>query len=327
MKRNDLGDKGREAFDRIEQELARRPHVPARQESAAAEPPPSPPPLVPGKPDFFAAVAKRMGADVPVPVPAAYAPPCVCGKPMPRRNEICAECSFKQRYERWREQLQKTIAPAIASFDPSGQMGWCRAGDQRYLNAVHEGRLAATDLPHGELRTRALRLLTEARWTPADKTVVLLGKTGLGKTMATIAIGHRLIDWSLTEANPIARSSDPEEVERARRHAALVAHATGMRFMTAAALVAEERAHPFGCGEPPLMRQAKQASLLVLDEVGRCRPEPIIELIFDRYAINRAPILMTGSVTLAEFESWLKPEALRRIKEAGHIIDLSQRAW
>jgi DNA replication protein DnaC len=318
-----LSDNARAIKRRVEEELARRAPSPAPTQVAA--PKDTDAPLVRTKatlaPDYFAAVARSMGADVETTRPEDYKPRCTCGRPMQRRNEICADCSYARRYARWQETIADSLAPAVSSFDPTGQMAWARVGDPKHAKAVQKGREAAHDMARSAERVVAARIFGEALWLPTDGNVLLLGTTGLGKTMATLAVGHRLIDTARA-SNPIPRSDDPAEQERARRAAEQVAYGVGARFVTADALADEGYQHPFGRGAAPLYDAAVKARLLVIDEVGRCRADTIRKLLFDRYLADGAPVVMTGSVTLSEFKAWIGMDGFRRIEERGHVIDL-----
>lgn len=323
MNDDDLSDNAREIKRHIEEELAKREPVPVASQAPA--PKEHDAPLVRTKatlsPSYFAEAVRSLGVDVETTRPEDYKPRCTCKRPMQRRNEICTDCAYARRYARWQETIANTIASAVASFDPTGRMAWARARDPKLAEAVRKGRFAAHEMARSDEREVALRIFGEALWLPTDGNILLLGATGLGKTMATLAVGHRLIDTARA-ANPIPRSDDPAEQERARREAEQVAYGVGARFVTADALADEGYQHPFGRGAAPLYDDAVKARLLVIDEVGRCRVDTIRKLLFDRYLADSAPVIMTGSVPLSEFKAWIGMDGFRRIEERGHVIDL-----
>lgn len=323
MNEDDLSDNAREIKRRIDEELAKRAPVPVA--SQAPTPKEHDAPLVRTKvmlsPGYFADAVRSLGVDVEATRPEDYKPRCICERPMQRRNEICADCAYARRYARWQETIADALAPAVASFDPTGRMAWARVNDPKLAKAVKCGHLAANEMARSRGREIAMRIFGEALWLPTDGNILLLGATGLGKTMATLAVGHRLIDTARA-ANPIPRSDDPAEQERARRAAEQVAYGVGARFVTADALADEGYQHPFGRGAAPLYDAAVKARLLVIDEVGRCRADTIRKLLFDRYLADGAPVVMTGSVPLSEFKAWIGMDGFRRIEERGHVIDL-----
>jgi hypothetical protein len=326
MDEHDLSDRGRAIARRITEELEKRAPMPVTAPAAPQIDSPLVQVTAPLSPSYFAELARAMGADVETTAPEDYRPRCSCGRPMARRNEICTGCSYERRFIRWRETIHDAIAPAASSFDPTGKMAWVRAGHPRYDTAVKQGLTYAQRMARSHERDLALRLFGEALWMPTDGNVLLLGTTGHGKTMATMAVGHRLIDEA-TRANPIARSEDHAEQERARRDTERVKLGVGVRFTTADAMADEAMHHPFGRGTPPLFAAAQQATMVVIDEVGRCRVDAIRKLLFDRYLADCAPVIMTGSVTLAEFKAWIGMDGFRRIEERGYVIDLPRSTW
>lgn len=144
-------------------------------------------------------------------------------------------------------------------------------------------------------------------WRAAAGNLVLLGATGIGKTSTMVALGYQILDY--------ARDYDlPDDALRV---------AAGLRFVNAIDLGYARRNWPLGQGDPPMLLEAREATVLLLDELGR---EPawdstMFELFDYRYRKGR-PTVCTSRLSENEMES---PErygvdGARRILETGKVV-------
>lgn len=144
-----------------------------------------------------------------------------------------------------------------------------------------------------------------ARWEPKHGSLVLLGPTGVGKTASAVALVHRLA-FLAREASGV---SDPQ-----------VRLIRGLYWCSAVELSSARRWHPLGHGECPEFRAARDASFLVLDELGFERSDErdpwLLELVDCRYRAG-APTLVTSGRPRAELDARYGGACIRRLTERG----------
>lgn len=235
---------------------------------------------------------------------------CRCGAEVVGFNSNCAECDRK-------DYLEQRLLPARRSFDPTygredgDAMQWCRVGTEAYRNAVARANDAARLIEDPAVRKTALDVIA-GRWTRTigrSGWVLLLGPTGVGKTSVATAVGHKLIDFA-------ARADGS-----ASEHRKAIRFAREARMMTGRQLATARQRHRLGEGDPGEVLIAYDASLLVLDEVGRDSPEEVRDVVFHRARASR-PTIMTSSLTKDRFASWIGIDMVRRIEENGVVVDL-----
>lgn len=130
-----------------------------------------------------------------------------------------------------------------------------------------------------------------ATWGRDVGHMLLLGRTGVGKSTAAIAGAKRI----LRRAEGQALSADE------------MTFAVGLRFVEARNLIADVRAHGGfgGKTEPPLFALAARATLLILDEVGfepaDAHNDPIPRLLERRYNAPSRRTWITSGLTSKEF--------------------------
>ncbi len=130
----------------------------------------------------------------------------------------------------------------------------------------------------GRIPDRALLAAIRAKQTPS---ALLLGPTGVGKTGAAL--------WLLAGT----------------RH----------RLVTSAELSQAEREHPLGQGPPPAVLEARQASRLIVDDVGFERDVfALQDLLNYRYHRDLSTIVTSG-LTRSELRQLLGAPYVRRIVE------------
>ena len=158
-------------------------------------------------------------------------------------------------------------------------------------------------------RTRFARPIVEAarRWSRAVGNLVALGPTGIGKTVAIIALAQRLRHVAATDLN--VSFADWTFVR-------------DLLFVTAIDLVRARRMHPLGKGEAPLVDSAKKASLLLLDDLGSEGQDTenlFFEVVDYRYR-RRTPTVVTSSMTARELGVRYRT-VLRRLSDLGEVIE------
>ncbi len=232
-----------------------------------------------------------------------------CDTAVRRRLDVCTECIDRDRKALRRMALGEAFASiaamgSTASFE-DGPLDWCRTGNPKYVEATAQ----ALDTAKARQDQRAAKMIVDAFWVRGVGNVLLLGPTRIGKTMATIAVAHRILDRAL--AGELDRSA--------------FAFAAGMRFVSGVAL-GRAREETRRGDRPVGYDVATRASLLFLDDIGyEGDPETIRDLIFDRSNGSGRFTIMTSGKTEREFEARYKLPVLNRIKEKGVVLDLHHR--
>lgn len=216
----------------------------------------------------------------------------------------CAICPPRSPDALSAEEKRVLLQPAFRTI-PDG-MDWCRIGNPKWE----------------EHCARKGKELVKS-WRREAGSTVLWGRTGAGKTIAAVALMHRILDHVLRN-----------DVDRQ-----MLRFAAGMRFVSALDLALDRRKHPLGKAEAPLVELAKKASLLVLDEVGYEVFEPgrdttLFEIANDRFGKSQKPTIMTTGLDFRRdgrpVEGWDRfvsryGEALwRRFRECGVEIELQK---
>lgn len=211
--------------------------------------------------------------------------------------EKCPICPEKRPGSLPLEEKQRMLQPAFRSI-PDG-LDWCRIGNPTWEErCCNKGKDFAR------------------KWQRSSKSAVLWGKTGTGKTIAAVALMHRILDHVLRH-----------DVD-----AQALRFAAGMRFVSALDVALDRRKYPLGKAESPLVESSKRASLLVLDEVGYevfdpNRDTALFEIADERYKKAERPTIMTTGLDFRlngpKADNWDRfvtryGEALwRRFREAG----------
>lgn len=168
---------------------------------------------------------------------------------------------------------------------------WCRFGHERFEELTHAA---------GSIKVHA------RSWRRADGSALYSAPTGVGKTLCLLALAMRLT----------ARLSRPIEDEAA------AAFLSGLRFVTSAELVTAAARHPLGSGEPPLIRSAATASLLLLDDLGteRTDRDRILSEVIDRRYMANKPTVVTTNLSERELRERYGASLLRRLTDQGRFI-------
>lgn len=215
------------------------------------------------------------------------APRCRCGATVRGRRGVCEACSASDRAE----MLTLSFGPVLA---PLPAWEWARFG-------------------RPEMRAVSRRLYDAAEaWSPEDGNLVLLDPTsGAGKTASAVAIIHRLVDDAMRPGATHAERT----------------HARGIRYLSAYDLATARRNHPLGAGEAPLIRQAKRATLLVIDEVGfeRAVDTAIPDVLNARYQMA-LPTVVTAGMTEPDFAAYLGDAVKRKLCGRGQVVSAGGRS-
>jgi DNA replication protein DnaC len=152
-----------------------------------------------------------------------------------------------------------------------------------------------------------------ARTYDGKTSAVLLGSTGKGKTSSVIGAIRRM--RLAAEEQVIARPRvEPE------RHQTLHTLAR-LEWYSGSQVALARKQSPLGTGEAKVVKNAIQASLLVVDEVGF---EPFDGALFDvvdgRYMRQRPTIVTTG-LTVDAFKTKYGDALWRRLTERGAVLE------
>lgn len=139
---------------------------------------------------------------------------------------------------------------------------------------------------------------------------ILLGPSGAGKTLAALALLHRLV----RDAQRTATTEAVSWVEQ-------------MRWTTAHTLARARRQYGLGDGEAPDVEKAMWATVLFIDELGFEKNDAstdfvIFEILDYRYS-HRKPTIVTSGLTRPEFVARYGDAFVRRIAGdgVGSLID------
>jgi len=225
--------------------------------------------------------------------PTTVGPRCLagCGASVGRRGQECQPCAVAARRKRRADRL-------AFAYDSLRDWPWCRFGD-----------------PTFEERTKAVRHGVDVarEWSTVDRGLVLLGPTGRGKTTLMVAIGLKILD-AVRDDDDATR----EDVDLA----------AGIRFAHASDIARARRGWPLGKGDPPELTEAMDATLLLLDEMGR-EPEmdPTMFELFDYRYRKGLPTIATSRLSALEIAKPERygPDGARRMLKVGTVLDLTPK--
>lgn len=200
-------------------------------------------------------------------------------------------CSERARVDEERNRRADGLRLAYESLPQS--LSWCSVAEPLFASRCKSRDLVAV----------------ASSWERAHGNLLVLGPTGWGKTIAVVALLRRILD--------AAKESD--------LGMSAYSWAARSRFLTAVELVANQKrsGRNMDGTECELLRMAKQASILVLDEVGfedECGAW-MLELVNHRE--NKGfKTIMTSGCTDAQFRNRYGDAVHRRMTERGVCLDL-----
>lgn len=220
-----------------------------------------------------------------------------CYATVAKRGGWCDTCAELAR----RRARELDVAEARESVSPGGALAWCKAGTPEYETATAKARKLVTGA--------TAALVTKAAWSRKAGSLLIIGPTGIGKSKVLTAIGHRIIDFAAG-----AGWSQPDAMRFAR----------GIRYVSGLELGRARSQAKFET--PAVIREAKDATLLLLDEIGyeesRFDPLAVRDVLRDRYDPVWKPTIAASGMTYAELESRYGEPTLRTITDRGMLIDL-----
>ncbi len=197
------------------------------------------------------------------------------------RGDCCAACEARQHVEH----RSRLLADAEATLP---RWPWATFAEKRLRDT------AERDIWNGAYA-----------WKRAEGSMVLLGRTGAGKTACVVALARRIIETARGRRLPLVDMQ----------------FAIGLRFISAKDLAQARREHKLGAGESPLEAMANRATLLILDELGY---EPqidstISDVVDARYRAG-LPIIVTSGLTEVELAGRYGDAVKRRLCERGRVV-------
>lgn len=138
--------------------------------------------------------------------------------------------------------------------------------------------------------------------------MLLLGETGSGKTTLASAIFRSRLDRALGEGEAGERK------------------ASRMVWVAAVDIAKARRESPLGV-EPDLLRRARHAPVLLIDDLGQELPakDDIVALIMERQK-NRTPTLVTCGFSTEDIKARYGDFFERRLTERAHVVRLERKA-
>jgi hypothetical protein len=215
---------------------------------------------------------------------------CTCGVVLEGQALICEACRRQQALDAQRAAREQAVA------------SW-RAKIERY------GSLPCLPTFPGKVHGRKLQA-TVQRYQ-LDRSLVLMGPTGCGKTSAVMATLRRIAADEVPRVLASKPGTEPS---------ALLERLRGLAWIDGFALAKARRETPLGRGEAELVALAFEAPILVLDEVGF---EPLNEVVFevaDRRYREGAITIVTSGQTPAGFAARYGDACWRRLSEQAAVI-------
>lgn len=147
-------------------------------------------------------------------------------------------------------------------------------------------------------------LLAFAR-LPNRASCLILGPTGVGKTVAAALAFRRVLGAGVRHAGPAWD------------------FAATARWYDASALARARRGWPLGQGDPPEFERAAGASILFLDDLGQERQDDgsLRDVLNERYS-NARPTVVTTGLRMPELVTRYDAQFVRRILQGGTILDV-----
>lgn len=204
-----------------------------------------------------------------------------------RSGGPCRRCSDEDAEQERREEVKHSLERSARSLP---RWPWARFGDRLFSERT---KLAPA------------MVIAAKAWTVRVGNLLFSGPTGIGKTSIAVAMLHRLHDRAVERD-----ASDAEQ-----------RLASGARFITGHELVAAKRAHPLGRGLAPIVAEAVDATVLLLDELGfEPQDEATFFVVDERYRKGRPTIVTTG-LDLAGLCAKYGDAWVRRILDLGELFE------
>lgn len=248
-----------------------------------------------------------------------------CKRPVLHRGDWCADCAKRSRTSA----ADVALREAWHSVNPDGCRDWCRPGNEDYRAAIlgteaYPGirrlykKLLVDNPAEGTAAERkqrgdeGLALFKNAVWDDMGS-LLLIGPTGIGKTALLSAIANTRLDRA--RAGQLSNEA--------------FAESCGIRWVSAMDLGKAAARHRLGEDAAPLIRMAKSAKILFLDELGTeplTADEPLSEVLRARYEPRVKTTFVGSELTLRDLEKRYRTSRIRTIWQRGRLIDLHPRS-
>lgn len=237
-------------------------------------------------------------------------------------KKFASEIKIEGWRDRWNRELEEKIAAKARETELAHTGHFLEHGPALFASWSDEKLLALVKNP----KLNALA----ASYEPTSGGLLLLGPTGIGKTVALIAIVKRHI-YAREHAYLSKPATDDEHLDRGVWSAGRSYTHPREMWVRAFDLPNARLQHGLGEGEAELVDSAKNTRLLVLDDMGwesrRAGADDVVsEIIGSRYDAGRVTLVTSGQ-RLEAFTERYGDAVVRRIVEcngkAGRVID----AW
>lgn len=200
-----------------------------------------------------------------------------------------------------RKDVASRRATALAAaYETMPNWPWARFGTPELLNGV-KGKPGSTTLYEAA-----------QKWRTKDGDLTMVGRTGAYKTSLMAAIGYRVLDYARDAENVL-----PGLLDTAAR----------VRFINAADLAEDAKRWPSHRGvAAPLVEEARNASILLLDDLGHEDPRDnsVWRVLDYRYRADLRTV-KTSRLTRRQMAGADRygEDGARRVFETGVVVDLS----
>jgi hypothetical protein len=184
--------------------------------------------------------------------------------------------------------------------------------------------MAALDDPKiASLLPAKLAALTK-QYATSDGNRIIVGPTGIGKSLALVALGKRLARERVTEA--VAKVVNDAGGNPLRYQLQCVSTHEPFAWFRATDLAKARREHSLGDGDAPLVVAAKSEYVVAIDDLGweSQSDAAIPEILASRYDAKRVT-LITSALTPMELQTRYGAAVVRRAlgdPETGKVISL-----
>lgn len=232
-----------------------------------------------------------------------------------------------------------------------GQWEKCRTCDEREKREARDLDLKTIrDWHEGEIKPALESIPPRFRWAtldspllaerapgfdpadvpPLDGWIAMLGDTGKGKTSVACALMRKWIDdygtFGYVDCDKYRSDSGYRVVKST---CSTLSRAAGARFVSVIQMANERLAWPLGKKNPPMLQSALDATLLVLDDVGKEfalgeLARSAVSVVLDHRHDHMKPTIITTGVPLSKLQSGYDTGYGRRILEST-LVPLSRK--